>query len=869
MSAGQKLRNTVGVLTPDGPRKLDRVTSVLVGVSGRQGRQGDPGVTEAERQTLLTAAEATAGQIAAMEAAAALAEQRVGEALAPVPQLLADTAQDRQQNQTIISNLSAVGAVQQVAATRAELDPLLTEGQRGLALSGEIVRKVGASVSRLGWLSNSSIPLAGLSSTDAYGDMQQRVADARATGKPLDGAGSTATLAVPAALDMRRVTLRNVTLQTTGALAGGVLTWDHTNEVQTLTETFIAARGSVSLTLPGHGCSAGDALLIFGSQEHSNARQPLAGGVPYYRTGERRRVLHVADTNTVIVDAGLLFDYSAEFPARVVRRGREVVTGGMERVTLLHDPTDLNKRNGVTFNYAEAPTLLDNVTLRGFRQQAAGLLNSAGAVVGLVAHDGRNPALSGGSYGLSVQDLSDVDILGANISAGWHALTAGGFWPTIYRVQGGSFQGGHYGPAIDAHANAYWASVRGATVTGGLSLNALHSRVSDCDITAGIAGAVSGLSEAPAGATFEVRNSRIHRRTGSAVTPALNFARAWAYDGTSTATPDVRYERLLIENVETVFEGGSATNEHALTINVSLKRLVLRNNTLTRIGNPGGQRSRIYYNRIENIEVDGLVLQGERLVTDRAVPPAGGLPLLEATPKRAVWRVRVENVPGASLLGALHLAAVAAVPWGELTVDLEARDNPALPLLVSNAARLNLRQRSSGNSTAQGAMSSTYQTGAFLLEVGEVCLAPDTEIDETDAGARFALTLNNVGTVYAPEGRLRGRLASVSVTGTPTWADRRSLRQATGAGTAYPTLAGTSTQAPLSVPANGVVAFSITVTGAVAGDIPILSPPADLSADLRYTVRVSAANTVQVRLYNGTAAVISHTGTWTARVIRS
>jgi hypothetical protein len=73
-----------------------------------------------------------------------------------------------------------------------------------------------------------------------------------------------------------------------------------------------------------------------------------------------------------------------------------------------------------------------------------------------------------------------------------------------------------------------------------------------------------------------------------------------------------------------------------------------------------------------------------------------------------------------------------------------------------------------------------------------------------------------------------------------------------------------------SVAAAGQQELTITVTGAAVGDAVMLASPASLTAGLVATARVSAANTVTVRLSNITAGAIDPAAaTWGARVIKS
>lgn len=73
-----------------------------------------------------------------------------------------------------------------------------------------------------------------------------------------------------------------------------------------------------------------------------------------------------------------------------------------------------------------------------------------------------------------------------------------------------------------------------------------------------------------------------------------------------------------------------------------------------------------------------------------------------------------------------------------------------------------------------------------------------------------------------------------------------------------------------SVAAAGQAELTITVTGAAVGDAVVLAPPAAPDAGLVWAGRVSAANTVTVRVANITAAPIDPAAaTWGAQVIKA
>jgi hypothetical protein len=103
--------------------------------------------------------------------------------------------------------------------------------------------------------------------------------------------------------------------------------------------------------------------------------------------------------------------------------------------------------------------------------------------------------------------------------------------------------------------------------------------------------------------------------------------------------------------------------------------------------------------------------------------------------------------------------------------------------------------------------------------------------------------------------------------GTPgTWVEIRAL---TGGGLDITKLlSSTATLNFPSIASNGTEELTITVTGAVTGDTPILSAPSTLETGLVFNSIVSAADTVLVRLHNTTGgAVDPASATWRATVM--
>jgi hypothetical protein len=76
---------------------------------------------------------------------------------------------------------------------------------------------------------------------------------------------------------------------------------------------------------------------------------------------------------------------------------------------------------------------------------------------------------------------------------------------------------------------------------------------------------------------------------------------------------------------------------------------------------------------------------------------------------------------------------------------------------------------------------------------------------------------------------------------------------------------------PASIAATTCAETQLTITGAAAGDVVVFTPPASLEAGLCYSgARVSAANTVQLRLCNVTGSGVDGASrTWSYVLIRA
>lgn len=114
---------------------------------------------------------------------------------------------------------------------------------------------------------------------------------------------------------------------------------------------------------------------------------------------------------------------------------------------------------------------------------------------------------------------------------------------------------------------------------------------------------------------------------------------------------------------------------------------------------------------------------------------------------------------------------------------------------------------------------------------------------------------------------------AVLAQGQTWWSSTTDQFKARGASDIRTVFAGYQATATLDFPsiAAGTVAeLTVTVTGAVAGDSVTIGPPVTLNAGLMASGFVSAANTVTVRVFNGTAAAVDPVSAgWKVNVIRS
>ena len=132
---------------------------------------------------------------------------------------------------------------------------------------------------------------------------------------------------------------------------------------------------------------------------------------------------------------------------------------------------------------------------------------------------------------------------------------------------------------------------------------------------------------------------------------------------------------------------------------------------------------------------------------------------------------------------------------------------------------------------------------------------------------RFTDLVNLVSNYIEFEGATKDAYETKLVPAEPT-ADR-TITLPDKTGTVPVVLTGSATWNPASlVDAAGATSAAITVTGAVLGDFVLASAPYDL-ADCTVTAYVQAADTVEIRLQNESAATFDGaSGTWRVMVFK-
>lgn len=736
-----------------------------------------------------------------------------------------EQSENNQSTQTAIAHISAVGAVQKVAPKNVETT--LFANERGINLeSGEIKHKNGSGiVGTIGWLNRQSvIPLAGLSTTDSLGDVQQRLADASRLGRPLDGGGGKYELNLGAhELKLGNVTLQNAHLEVTGTGYAVQVT----GQRLPIASGWGAAKGETRLTIVGHGCVPGDVIQIESSYNWNPARA-------YYKAGQSCYVIDVIDGNTLYVSEGMRFDFNTH-KSTVYRIERNQGRGGLSNVLL--DYIGDQNTYGVRFDFARG-RLLDNVELRGFRTTGCYVSNSFGIISGYSNHD-THYTNTGTSYGLAVIEMSDVDVYGCHITGGRHAIAHGGNYPTVSRIHGGALDGGRWSNALDAHGGVWSMSANGVRVVGGCNLAGYKNSLAHCYIRQdhNINAAVYAFNESPEGASVDIQGCHIV----STVPHTLRIGRRTEkQDGTPLT--DVWYDSLHIENTEIHNESPSSP---AILIDVSLKRFS---------GNffiKDSGESFIKSNRIKEIDLkvhaEGAGLSLEPTIIPNTLTTASNVRI------DVICRnVNNENTSALRLMGAFNTI--------ELSTDVDGVAGAGISLIDVAAKKIGVLGKilNSGIHTTNNALKSAV----FAQNTNNIHFHSGFHAE----GKNYGVYVVNSECTFEGVAYLRGGMSSLQISNS-TVTDRSHVREAVGTAH-WPTLAGSTQVNNMSIGAGTRAAFTITVSGASLGDVVHLGPPASLGVEITSSARVISANTVQVVLWNHSTSPVNHSGTWNARVSR-
>lgn len=138
-----------------------------------------------------------------------------------------------------------------------------------------------------------------------------------------------------------------------------------------------------------------------------------------------------------------------------------------------------------------------------------------------------------------------------------------------------------------------------------------------------------------------------------------------------------------------------------------------------------------------------------------------------------------------------------------------------------------------------------------------------------DLGGLTRITRTAVPTIGS---RLRGDIvwnSNPSTNGIIGWVCTVAGTPGTWLPMGYTANAGSATVDLGSIAAGAIATFTITVTGAAAGDTVYVGPPSTIEEGLTWCAFVSAADTVTVRVHNTTAGAIDPaSATWKAKVVK-
>lgn len=247
------------------------------------------------------------------------------------------------------------------------------------------------------------------------------------------------------------------------------------------------ASGAVALTVSAGTYPQGTQILIGSDESLPNTNREGDATPTYYCKGGRHFVQDYS-APTLTVGPPMEYAYTNAYVYKLtetrIKIGRKITFLGNTGAEI----------KGLTVRYAYAEI---SATFKYFRDGCVIFQDSRGRFDGEVVN---HYAASDLGYGVCVHDLSNVSIVGAQIRNCRHCVTGGssGFWnktdfggadaavglPGRYTVSGGfyenvdSYNAAATSLALECHGNMASMVVTGATIRGGLGLNA-HSTVID------------------------------------------------------------------------------------------------------------------------------------------------------------------------------------------------------------------------------------------------------------------------------------------------------------------------------------------------------------------------------------------------------
>lgn len=282
----------------------------------------------------------------------------------------------------------------------------------------------------------------------------------------------------------------NCTLDCSSVTIGPVFTCYGTRTTIASAQTI--ASGDVALTVDAGTYPQGTQILIASDESIPNTNREGDATPTYYCKGGRHYVQNYSAPTLTVgppVDFAYTNAYVYKLDEAVIKIGRKITFQGN---------TAYNGR-GLIVRYAKADI---SAKFKNFRNGNVIFQDSRGRYDGEISN---HYVASDNGYGCCVHDLSSVAIVGAHITNCRHCVTGGGaaFWnktdfggadaavalPGRYTVTGGfyenvdSYNAAATSLALECHGNMKSMVVTGATIRGGLGLNAHHTVISGNVIT--------------------------------------------------------------------------------------------------------------------------------------------------------------------------------------------------------------------------------------------------------------------------------------------------------------------------------------------------------------------------------------------------